>query len=97
MDILIALTVITLTLPLVTEGGSPLPETKLLTAVYRTDDTQPVAAGVGWPGEEIQVGVPQQYGCWYVTAWDIDDKRESVPSEIVCKRPAYTCGDGCHD
>ena len=52
MDILIALTVITLTLPLVTEGGSPLPETKLLTAVYRTDDTQPVAAGVGWPGNQ---------------------------------------------
>ena len=83
---------IMLTMPLLDTAGSILPDEYLVVVIYDNID-QPVAADIAMPGEELTIEVPGTYGCWYATAWTIDTRLESAPSNTDCKRKetCYSC------
>ena len=93
--ILALLTTITLTLPVEDVLDNPLPvDNKLIATIYYNGELEPTAVGLGFPGETITIQVPQEYGCWFATAWVVNNPAQSANTAPVCKY--QPCGAACH-
>ena len=98
MTALILSALITLIMPTMNEDGSTIPlDETLIAVVWNVKKPAPVNVELGLPGETLTVEVPDKYGTWYATAWNLNGE-QSQDSGIFTKtkpQPVYTCG--CHD